>query len=77
MRDREVQVRPSSHYLHKQTDITSEMRYILIDWLADVTEEYGLSLVRSEVKFIFQNNLEGLSVVFFNEKESLFSGFLL
>ncbi|VDD93008.1 unnamed protein product [Enterobius vermicularis] len=45
MRDREVQVRPSSHYLHKQTDITSEMRYILIDWLADVTEEYGLSLV--------------------------------
>lgn len=44
MRDRELSLRPSSRYLSKQTDISSEMRYILIDWLADVTIEYDLSL---------------------------------
>lgn len=44
MRDRELRLRPSSRYLRKQTDISSEMRYILIDWLADVTVEYDLSL---------------------------------
>uniref|UniRef100_A0A1I7X8R5 Cyclin N-terminal domain-containing protein n=1 Tax=Heterorhabditis bacteriophora TaxID=37862 RepID=A0A1I7X8R5_HETBA len=42
MRDRETKVRPKANYMEKQTDITSEMRAILIDWLSDVTQEYNL-----------------------------------
>lgn len=45
MRQRECDLSSNSQYLYKQTDISSEMRYVLVDWLADVTLEYHLSLV--------------------------------
>ncbi len=34
---------PSSDYMRKQQDITSNMRYILVDWLVEVCDEYKLN----------------------------------
>lgn len=34
--------RPKPYYMKKQTDITTGMRCILIDWLVEVAEEYKL-----------------------------------
>uniref|UniRef100_A0A2P2HYT6 G2/mitotic-specific cyclin-A-like n=1 Tax=Hirondellea gigas TaxID=1518452 RepID=A0A2P2HYT6_9CRUS len=35
--------RPRINYMAKQTDITTSMRWILIDWMVEVAEEYNLS----------------------------------
>ncbi|MFH4978192.1 hypothetical protein AB6A40_004901 [Gnathostoma spinigerum] len=43
MRQRELRLCPKAHYLMKQTDITADMRMILVDWLADVAVEYNLA----------------------------------
>ena len=42
MRKREIELRPKSYYMRKQPEITPEMRFILVDWLIDVTVEYEL-----------------------------------
>lgn len=39
----ETRYHPSSDYMRKQQDITSNMRYILVDWLVEVCDEYKLS----------------------------------
>ncbi|VDK46449.1 unnamed protein product [Anisakis simplex] len=44
MRKQELRLRPRTHYISKQSDINEEMRYILVDWLADVVLEYELQL---------------------------------
>lgn len=38
----EAKYLPKPHYLEKQSEVTSEMRTKLIDWLAEVQEEYSL-----------------------------------
>lgn len=38
----EKRVRPKRWYMEKQTDITYKMRTILVDWLIEVAEEYGM-----------------------------------
>jgi cyclin-A len=42
MRELEKTNRPKANYMRKQTDITSNMRSILVDWLVEVSEEYRL-----------------------------------
>lgn len=42
LRDCEARHRPKPYYMKKQTDITTGMRCILIDWLVEVAEEYKL-----------------------------------
>ncbi|PAV62157.1 hypothetical protein WR25_07542 [Diploscapter pachys] len=42
MRQRETEVKAKPNYMRKQTDITSEMRSIMVDWFADVVSEYNL-----------------------------------
>lgn len=39
----EARYHPSSDYMRKQQDITSNMRYILVDWLVEVCDEYKLN----------------------------------
>ncbi|KAM4045509.1 cyclin-A1 [Anomaloglossus baeobatrachus] len=51
----EVKHRPKPNYMRKQPDITSAMRTILVDWLAEVREEYKL---RSETLFLAVNYLD-------------------
>lgn len=34
--------KPRANYMSKQTDITASMRWILVDWLVEVAEEYSL-----------------------------------
>lgn len=42
LREAELEQRPKANYMKKQTDITSSMRSILVDWLVEVSEEYKL-----------------------------------
>jgi len=42
LRKAELSRRPRSNYMHRQTDITANMRSILVDWLVEVAEEYHL-----------------------------------
>lgn len=42
LRQAELKSRPKPGYMKKQTDINSNMRSILIDWLVEVAEEYKL-----------------------------------
>lgn len=42
LREAEVCHKPRVNYMGKQTDITSSMRWILVDWLVEVAEEYTL-----------------------------------
>ncbi|XP_040278372.1 cyclin-A1 [Bufo bufo] len=55
LREAEVKHRPKPYYMRKQPDITSAMRTILVDWLAEVREEYKL---RSETLFLAVNYLD-------------------
>lgn len=43
LREAEKIHRPRSNYMDKQTDITVSMRWILVDWMVEVAEEYNLS----------------------------------
>lgn len=43
LRQTEVQLRPTPGYLEKHPEITSGMRFILVDWLVEVVQEYKLS----------------------------------
>ncbi|XP_071517592.1 G2/mitotic-specific cyclin-A [Panulirus ornatus] len=42
LREAEVCHKPRANYMSKQTDITASMRWILVDWLVEVAEEYSL-----------------------------------
>jgi len=42
MRHLEKENRPKPNYMKKQSDITSSMRSILVDWLVEVSDEYRL-----------------------------------
>ncbi|XP_076043465.1 cyclin A [Oratosquilla oratoria] len=42
LREAEVCHKPRANYMVKQTDITNGMRWILVDWLVEVAEEYSL-----------------------------------
>jgi cyclin A len=42
MRQLEKTLKPQANYMKKQSDITSSMRSILVDWLVEVSEEYRL-----------------------------------
>ncbi|KAK3869524.1 hypothetical protein Pcinc_025164 [Petrolisthes cinctipes] len=42
LREAEVCHKPRANYMSKQTDITASMRWILVDWLVEVAEEYTL-----------------------------------
>lgn len=42
LRQAEVCHKPRPNYMTKQMDITSNMRWILVDWLVEVAEEYTL-----------------------------------
>ncbi|XP_066948193.1 G2/mitotic-specific cyclin-A [Macrobrachium rosenbergii] len=42
LRQAEVFHKPRVNYMAKQTDITASMRWILVDWLVEVAEEYTL-----------------------------------
>jgi len=42
LREAEQCHRPRVSYMTKQTDITASMRWILVDWLVEVAEEYSL-----------------------------------
>ncbi|RXG58415.1 Cyclin-A1 [Armadillidium vulgare] len=42
LRNAEVCHKPRVNYMQKQTDITASMRWILVDWLVEVAEEYSL-----------------------------------
>ena len=42
LREAETNNRPKHNYMKKQSDITTSMRSILIDWLVEVSEEYKL-----------------------------------
>uniref|UniRef100_A0A8C5RY56 Cyclin A1 n=1 Tax=Laticauda laticaudata TaxID=8630 RepID=A0A8C5RY56_LATLA len=55
LRDAEVRHRPRPCYMRKQPDITSGMRAILVDWLAEVGEEYKL---QTETLFLAVNYLD-------------------
>ncbi|XP_073525947.1 cyclin-A1 [Phyllobates terribilis] len=55
LREAEIKHRPKPYYMRKQPDITSTMRTILVDWLAEVREEYKL---RSETLFLAINYLD-------------------
>ncbi|XP_058483808.1 cyclin-A1 isoform X1 [Solea solea] len=43
LRESEVKFRPMSGYLEKHPEITSGMRVVLVDWMAEVAHEYHLS----------------------------------
>ncbi|KAA0189991.1 hypothetical protein HAZT_HAZT000985 [Hyalella azteca] len=43
LREAEKIHRPRTNYMEKQTDITVSMRWILVDWMVEVAEEYNLS----------------------------------
>jgi len=43
MHEAELINRPKVNYMRKQADITSAMRSILVDWLAEVSEEYRMN----------------------------------
>ncbi|KAG8136797.1 hypothetical protein E2320_005355, partial [Naja naja] len=55
LRDAEVRYRPRPCYMRKQPDITSGMRAILVDWLAEVGEEYKL---QTETLYLAVNYLD-------------------
>ncbi|XP_069828194.1 cyclin-A1 [Dendropsophus ebraccatus] len=55
LREAEIKHRPKPYYMKKQPDITSAMRTILVDWLAEVREEYKL---RNETLFLAINYLD-------------------
>lgn len=42
LREAEARNRPKHNYMKKQSDITTSMRSILVDWLVEVSEEYKL-----------------------------------
>jgi len=42
LRAKESTCRPNRHYMSRQTDVTTSMRNILVDWLVEVGEEYKL-----------------------------------
>jgi len=42
LRLRETTARPGTNYMTRQTDVTTSMRNILVDWLVEVGEEYKL-----------------------------------
>jgi len=42
LRQRETTARPGTNYMTRQTDVTTSMRNILVDWLVEVGEEYKL-----------------------------------
>lgn len=42
LKDREYVSRPKSDYMRKQSELTWDMRAILIDWLSEVADEYKL-----------------------------------
>ncbi|UJR35571.1 hypothetical protein I4U23_028324 [Adineta vaga] len=42
LKEREHASRPKSNYMRKQTELTWDMRAILIDWLSEVADEYKL-----------------------------------
>lgn len=42
LRQAEVCHKPRANYMSKQMDITANMRWILVDWLVEVAEEYTL-----------------------------------
>ena len=62
MRQRETEVKAKPNYMRKQTDITSEMRSIMVDWFADVVSEYNLQqvhcnlLIFIELRYLFMEN---------------------
>lgn len=43
VREREKEQHMNAEYMDMQTDLTPQMRTILVDWLVDVVQEYGLS----------------------------------
>ena len=43
LRQAELKHRPSPTYMSKQLDIDDSMRTILVDWLVEVADEFGLS----------------------------------
>ncbi|XP_068121127.1 cyclin-A1 [Hyperolius riggenbachi] len=55
LRQAEIKHRPKPYYMKKQTDITSAMRTILVDWLVEVREEYKL---RNETLHLAVNYLD-------------------
>ncbi|KAG5204118.1 hypothetical protein R6Z07F_009930 [Ovis aries] len=55
LREAEIRHRPKAHYMRKQPDITESMRAILVDWLAEVGEEYKL---RAETLYLAVNFLD-------------------
>ncbi|KAJ7320260.1 hypothetical protein JRQ81_019771 [Phrynocephalus forsythii] len=55
LREAEVRYRPKPCYMRKQPDITSGMRAILVDWLAEVGEEYKL---QNETLYLAVNYLD-------------------
>ncbi|XP_040929809.1 cyclin-A1 [Betta splendens] len=42
LREREMELRPRPDYLRKHPEVTGGMRLVLVDWLAEVTQEYKL-----------------------------------
>ena len=42
LKELELVNRPKANYIKQQSDITSSMRSILVDWLVEVCEEYKL-----------------------------------
>ena len=42
LKELELNNKPKSGYMNLQSDITSSMRSILVDWLVDVCEDYKL-----------------------------------
>jgi len=42
LRSQEKRARPTVNYMSRQTDVTTSMRNILVDWLVEVGEEYKL-----------------------------------
>ncbi|XP_972623.2 G2/mitotic-specific cyclin-A [Tribolium castaneum] len=42
LKEHELRHRPKPGYIVKQPDVTENMRAVLIDWLVEVTEEYGM-----------------------------------
>ncbi|XP_003737283.1 cyclin-A2 [Galendromus occidentalis] len=43
MKELEVKLRARPEYMSRQRDISSTMRSVLVDWLVEVNEEYGMS----------------------------------
>uniref|UniRef100_A0A8C6SIH6 G2/mitotic-specific cyclin-B2 n=1 Tax=Neogobius melanostomus TaxID=47308 RepID=A0A8C6SIH6_9GOBI len=55
LRHNEVKLRPQPGYLEKHPEITSGMRFILVDWLVEVVQEFKL---RSETLYLAINYLD-------------------